>query len=286
MKNYETEIMELFSFKNKSLKASFHRPKNQEIKATILYFHGGGLVFGNRDDLPEKYIELLTAYGLAIFAVDYPLAPEAKTPEILDTSVKITDYFVHHFLPTIKVNNYFIMGRSAGGFLTLSTGLGANTFKNTPLGLISLYGYYNLNDASFSVPNRYYLKYPKVNDQIVSSLTHKEDVVTKGEQDRFLLYLSSRQKGDWMNLLLSSTSQKREFSITKKQIKELPPLFLAAAKGDPDVPSRQSQQLANFHPNAKLTLYDLDEHDFDRTHQETFGVELYQKILEWILEAI
>lgn len=40
MKNYEMEILDLFSFQNKQLKASFYRPQQMDIQATILYFHG------------------------------------------------------------------------------------------------------------------------------------------------------------------------------------------------------------------------------------------------------
>lgn len=286
MKNYEMEIINLFSFQNKQLKASFYRPKQTEIHSTILYFHGGGLIFGDRDDLPNEYIELLATNGIALLALDYPLAPETKMPEILETVYKMTDWFVEDFLAHINNENYFIMGRSAGGFLALSTAIHAQNLTTPPKGVISLYGYYNLSDATFTVPNRHYLKYPLVNDRLISSFIQKGEVVTKGDQNRFLVYLASRQKGDWMNLLLTSSKQKQEFSIPRADLANLPPLFLAAATNDPDVPSRQTRQLANIHPNAMLTLYDLDEHDFDRTHQQTHGLPIYQKMVQWILSIV
>lgn len=286
MKNYKVEKINMFTYNKKVLKASFYRPSEKKIKATILYFHGGGLIFGHRNDLPKKYIELLTSNGLAILTVDYPLAPETKMPDVLDVSFKILDWFVYEFLEQLTCKKYFIMGRSAGGFLALSSAIHAKKIKHFPTGIISLYGYYNLNDAIFTVPNRYYLKYPKVSDSAISSLIQRGEIVTKGEQDRFLLYLASRQKGDWMNLLLSSANQKRELSISKNDIKNLPALFLAASRNDPDVPSHQSRQLAKIHPDAELTLYNLDVHDFDRTHQETFGLPLYKKMIRWIFEKI
>lgn len=198
----------------------------------------------------------------------------------------MTDWFVEDFLAQIANENYFIMGRSAGGFLALSAAKHAQKLTIPPKGVISFYGYYNLNDAIFTVPNRYYLKYPPVSDRIISALIQKNEVVTKGDQNRFLLYLASRQKGDWMNLLVSSASQKREFSIPRATLENLPPLFLAAAVNDPDVPSRQTRQLANLHPQATLTLFELDEHDFDRTHPQTHGLPLYQKMVEWIFTLL
>lgn len=282
MKNYEKETIDILKFKGKELRASFYRPRKKKIQATLLYFHGGGLIFGERDDLPEKYINLFAENGLALLAVDYPLAPETKMPAILQVAFEITDWFIEDFITTTACDNYFIMGRSAGGFLAMSSALHAKKNHTAPQGVISLYGYYNLNDAIFTVPNRYYLKYPKVNDTVLASLVKQGQVVTKGAKDRFLLYLASRQKGDWMDLLLSSNNDRRELSIPRDAIQKLPALFLAAANKDPDVPSRQSRQLEKLHPNAELTLYDLEEHDFDRTHQETFGVPTYQKMIRWI----
>lgn len=53
-------------------------------KACILYFHGGGLLYGHKDDLPDGHLRLLTQAGYRIISFDYPLAPAAKLPLILD----------------------------------------------------------------------------------------------------------------------------------------------------------------------------------------------------------
>ena len=49
-------------------------------KACILYFHGGGLLYGHKEDLPEGHLIKLTEAGYIIIAYDYPLAPTAKLP--------------------------------------------------------------------------------------------------------------------------------------------------------------------------------------------------------------
>ena len=286
MSVYTEHHQKLFIFQNHSLEATFYQPTQIEMKTVILYFHGGGFVFGDRDDLPEPYIDHLMNSGIGIVAVDYPLAPETKLPTILEVTNKITKWFVQEFLPAKKQSSYFIMGRSAGAFLALTNGVYTEQLSTRPLGIISLYGYYNLNDSSFNVPNRYYLKYPKVNEQVVSSLIQKEPLFKSANQNRFLVYLAARQKGDWMNLFLTSTQQKRVFSINHEKLKQLPPLFLASSTKDPDVPSRQSRQLANLHANASLHLVDIEEHDFDRTHIATLGIDIYQKMTTWILDLL
>lgn len=286
MTSYTKKIIEIESFPTQDLEATFYYSEHTEYKATIIYFHGGGFIFGHREDLPEKYIELLTSTGIGVVAVDYPLAPETKLTGILEQTKQVMDWFIQDFLADFEEKRYFIMGRSAGGFLALANGTYANQFSNQPQGIVSLYGYFNLNDASFSVPNRYYLKYPKVNDRIVTSLIKKEPVLVDAHQRRFPIYLAARQKGDWMDLVLDSSDQKSKLSLKQDQLKELPPLFVAAATKDPDVPTQQTRQLAKMHSDTNIQLYDSGEHDFDRTHEDTLGIELYEKITTWLLEKL
>ena len=63
--------------------ATLYFDTDQKPKAYILYFHGGGLLFGTRTDLPMLHLESLTASGYCIAAYDYPLAPAAKLEMIL-----------------------------------------------------------------------------------------------------------------------------------------------------------------------------------------------------------
>ena len=65
-------------------------------KAAILYFHGGGLLYGDREDLPELHKELFTSAGYVIISFDYPLAPAVKIDDILSDAVSYT----HLTLPT------------------------------------------------------------------------------------------------------------------------------------------------------------------------------------------
>jgi len=286
MSVYTKSTMDIQNFQGNDVQATFYQPTTSEMKATILYFHGGGFVFGSRNDLPSQYIEQLTASKIGLVAVDYPLAPETKLPAILEVTHEITQWFIEDFLPEHEQNNYFIMGRSAGSFLALTNGIHTKELSTQPLGIISLYGYFNLNDASFTVPNRHYLQYPKISDKIISQQIQNEPLLEATDQNRYFVYMASRQKGDWLDLFLSSPKQKREFSLGKDELKKLPPLFIAASNKDPDIPVRQSRQLANFHEEASLHLVDASEHDFDRTHIDTLGLELYENITSWILDLL
>lgn len=285
MVSYKKENILIDNFQNIELTATFYKPLKKEYKATILYFHGGGFIFGHKDDLPKPYIELFAQNGYGILAVDYPLSPEIKLPTIIESTNFITNWMTNDFMSNLENNNYFIMGRSAGAFLALSNGLYAQEqLANPPLGIISLYGYFNLNDASFSVPSRHYLQYPKINEQSIRNLIKNEPVTTDLNHDRFPIYLSSRQNGNWMELILNPIKDKKKYSLNQDQLKKLPDLFVASATLDPDVPSRQSRQLANTHPNTTLHLVKINEHDFDRTHINEHGLQLYNEIINWLNE--
>lgn len=284
MVHYRVYDMTIPSFENLKLKATFYKPL--EIKTIILYFYGGGFIFGYRNDLPKPYINYLTSLGIGILAVDYPLAPEEKLEKIIQATQIITKWFVDSFLFDHKINSYFIMGRSAGAFLALKNSLYADKLSSQPLGTISFYGYFNLNDASFAVPSRHYLQYKKVVEPMIMTPNQQFESSVHVSHKRYLQYLQARQKGNWLELMLTSPEEKTQLSVDRKLLKLLPPLFITVATHDPDVPSQQSRQLANSHEKATIHLIDSNEHDFDRTSTNTLGMDIYKKLGQWILDLI
>lgn len=54
--------------------ATIYKETTVTTKAKIFYFHGGGLLYGFRKDLPEKHISVITQAGYEIISFDYPLA--------------------------------------------------------------------------------------------------------------------------------------------------------------------------------------------------------------------
>ncbi len=89
-------------------------------KACILYFHGGGLLYGHSDDLPRTHLERLTSAGYPVASFEYPLAPAADLRMILSS----VTYSINHYLchPEQYVSHklpYVLFGRSAGAYLCL-----------------------------------------------------------------------------------------------------------------------------------------------------------------------
>ncbi|WP_018659497.1 alpha/beta hydrolase [Allofustis seminis] len=263
--------------------AIFYRPKDQVLQKIILYFHGGGLIFGQKEDLPTPFLEQFAAHGIGILAVDYPLAPAHSLEEIIQQTRQIAECFLDFLHEHQLKIPYYIFGRSAGGYLALHAGLHLiHNSNHLPAGMILLYSYFNLTDAAFLMPNRYYQQFPMLDAGASQRLIQKAMRTQLTAQEAFLIYLNARQKGKWMDILTKEASHLKKFSLTKEEIKTLPPLFIASATHDTDVPSRQSRQLANFHPNATLLMIEEKGHDIDRTFIETHGMRIYKAMIHWM----
>lgn len=250
---------------------------------TIFYIHGGGLIFGQRNDLPTEYIELLTSAGYNLFTIDYPLAPESKLPEILKSIENSLSWFTDHATDTLglKHNHFILMGRSAGAYLAIYQ---AVHHQVPAKGLISFYGYFNLNEAAFNVASRYFLTYPKVTISQMNKLTSKHPISQGKMNERYPIYIGARQQGNWQSLFLSESQSAKDYTIDKTTLQNLPVTFITAATNDPDVPSRQSKLLHKAVPESELHMVDAELHDFDRTEVDSIGIETYRLLVTWLDE--
>jgi len=117
-------------------------PENTKNFATIIWFHGGGLTGGNKE-----FPEALKEKGVCIVAVNYRLSPKVKSPKYIEDAAAAIAWTYKN------INKYggdstliFVSGHSAGGYLTLMTGLDKKWLKafdvdaNSIAGLISLSG--------------------------------------------------------------------------------------------------------------------------------------------------
>lgn len=90
----------------------------------ILHIHGGGWVYGSKEEIYEYYGMHLAQYGYAVVNINYSLAPEWAFP------AHITDVF--HALDFIynnadkygfDIKQVFIVGDSAGAYLAALAGI-------------------------------------------------------------------------------------------------------------------------------------------------------------------
>lgn len=281
---------EIFSFVTKEnilLNMNLFRAKTYRKNVTILYFHGGGLLYGVRDDLPEIYINTFLNSGYDFLAMDYPLAPESKLDKIIESSFQEILYYLKNSGGVFGLENkeYLLFGRSAGAYLCFM--LCDSLIKNNevlPLAIISLYGYARLDEAQFNTPSKYYSKLSQVPDRSIEKIISDTPVTYGPVNLRFSLYIKARQEGKWVEYVCGEEAPAK-YSLDNENLQGFPPTILAASTLDPDVPYKISKTLHKQIPNSHLITIYGEVHDFDRNISNKSGKSTYEEIVKW-LEAI
>lgn len=269
-------------FHSLELKATFYSAQSNVKDKTILYFHGGGLIYGQRNDLPEPYIQTFLDNGYHFLAFDYPLAPETPLVDIYSQSKKGLLWFMDHYKKALGIesNDFILFGRSAGAYLTLLLSYDKELPK--PEKIISFYGYPSLTAPSLSTKNAFYQKYPAVPEMLVKKMIGSTPLADGPLQTRYALYLYGRQTGKWLDLLGISSENKGVFSLTEENLAELPPTFIAHSHDDQDVPYTIGEQLHATIPYSYFYSVSNLEHDFDRDPTVPQAKEAYQKLIDWL----
>lgn len=306
-------------FQGHELHARVFRPAAPAI-GRIFYLHGGGLVFGEPDDLPLCYVNLFLNAGYELISLDYPLAPEQGLAVILE-AVHAGVMGMLEILGTCADSTgsshlpYYLFGRSAGAYLALmeakrlcgsksgADGADALSTESTapaasgscftaPSGLLCFYGYHTFDLPEFKKPNAWFTKLPAVSKQTVDSLIQTKNgaddttpaFLTSGPMaTRYSIYIYARQNGCWPELLGTPEDIAR-YSLSEEDFALLPPGFFTASSGDQDVPFRESKQMARKISGSKFFPVYYLEHDFDRDTSKSEGMQAYQAALAWLKE--
>ena len=283
---------------------TIHEPAaGRDRHIAVFYLHGGGLLYGERDDLSAPYVRAITDAGYTLVCADYPLCPEAALPEVVDAIARTWYEAVGRRVEAGELTGYFLFGRSAGAYLSLvlarelrrggiERGTGDDGAPNVralpqPLGILDFYGYYDLTDRAFREPARAYTALPEVTRATAEAMVRPAPLTSGPKPLRYSLYVYARQhEGAWLELMgLDGSAAERTaeaWSLSAEDIAQLPPLFIAASTGDEDVPLRASKTLARTAPRATMkTVYYLP-HDFDRDLTNPAGMEAYRSALSWM----
>jgi acetyl esterase len=102
--------------------------RKDEALPVLVFFHGGGWVFGGLDSHDPLCRELCNISGCALIAVDYRLAPEHKFPAAVDDALAATRYIHAHAKEFgVDASRLAVGGDSAGGNLAAVVAL---TFRD------------------------------------------------------------------------------------------------------------------------------------------------------------
>ena len=280
--------METFTYKkiksdNYQLDLKFNIYRSlTELKGVVLYFHGGGLLYGSRADLPDLHKERLTSSGYTILSFDYRLAPEAKFQEILSDVKDAISFFLNNREKLeLSTCPYFLWGRSAGSYLSLLAS--TMNFETKVKGVVSFYGYGFTIDSWFSTPSIFYLKYPKVEKESMERLIEDFPLAEGDINKRFLIYLYARQTGRWLPMITDQYLPEFLNKYSLKTVKgDLPPVFFAYSYKDTDVPFRESIELQKLFKDHSTFTTSVDAHDFDRDEKSNYTIRLLDKTVEFL----
>lgn len=265
--------------------ATVYSEKDTDAKACILYFHGGGLLYGSREDLPRRHIDTLTRAGYIIISYDYPLAPAARLDTIMgDVCSSITHYINHPEIYCGRKLPFFLWGRSAGAYLCLLAGAKGN-LPAVPAGILSYYGYGFLCDHWYETPSGFYRSLPAVDASCLEQAG--ADLHTAGSLDtHYSIYVYARQTGSWRSLLYEGRDKYFYLDYTLRACTALPcPLFCAHGTRDNDVPYGEFLELSNrFRPRQFIAS--CDGHDFDRDEENPFTEKLLDETLAFLEENL
>ncbi|MCG7337968.1 alpha/beta hydrolase [Staphylococcus sp. ACRSN] len=250
--------------------------KKENAKGVIVYYHGGGLIFGQPDDLAPEYINLLTNdYHLVL--ASYRLAPESTLDIIKDDAFATFDY-VEQLYSELPI---FTFGRSAGAYLAMLVALHKNV-----AGVIDFYGYSRIHVPAFLRPNKQFQSLSsQLSPTIITQLIQKEPLITGPIQARYTLYLYARGQAQWINYLGVQSSSHHKYNISPQQLESFPPTFIVHCIGDPDVPYSESEHIHRFIEESHFESLSLNTHDFDRTVSEK-SINIYDKAVQFLNQIV
>ncbi|MCD7895373.1 MAG: alpha/beta hydrolase [Planctomycetaceae bacterium] len=93
-------------------------PETAARDKVVLYFHGGGFIYGDAMTARGIVGNLAERAGIRGFSLDYPLAPESRYPAAHDNAVSAYEMLLRD---GFKPENIVLAGDSAGGNLVLGT---------------------------------------------------------------------------------------------------------------------------------------------------------------------
>jgi acetyl esterase/lipase len=234
------------------VKADVYRAADEVVRPVVVWIHGGALIMGSRNSVPRNLLDLCRKEGCALVSLDYRLAPEVKLPAIID-DIKDAFAWLREKGPAllhIDPAKIVVTGGSAGGYLTLMTGIAV---KPRPRALVAYWGYGDVDGEWYTKPSKHYRKtvplIPK--EEAEKAVGARVLSGTEGAEgrtrSRFYLYL--RQNGLWTRRVTGfdpETQRKKldPYCPVRNVTNDYPPTLLLHGTADTDVPYELSAAMA------------------------------------------
>jgi len=274
-----------------SIQADVYRPNDTQIRPVILWIHGGALIFGRRDNIKTRHLERYLEAGFAVVCIDYRLAPETKLADIV-LDVQDAHEWIRSKGPGlfhINPDRIAVVGHSAGGYLTLTTGY---RFRPGPRALVSFYGYGDITGAWYSRPDPFYTKEPAVSrEKAYQAVGRKVVSESSNEDQRGPFYLYCRQQGLWPKEVAGHDPDSEPkvfdpFCPVRNVSRDYPPTLLLHGDKDTDVPFQQSEQMAHelkrHGIEHELIRIPGGPHGFDSNPSDPQTAKAFDRVIDFL----
>ncbi len=191
----------------------FMPPSNAFFRKILIFFHGGGFVFGNIDTYTNVCSNMAKQTGHIVVSVDYRLAPEYKFPTAPEDCYAVTrEVFLNAKLLDVDPEEITLIGDSAGGNLATVVSMMAR-------------------DRGEFLPKRQILLYPST-DSDHSETSPYPSILENGTD--FLL--TSKRICDFLDLYKNSEEDLRNpylAPILAENLSGMPDTLIITAQYDP-----------------------------------------------------
>src|ERR1700733_2692338 len=215
------------------------------LRPALVYFHGGGFVFGNLDTHDAVCRSIAKESGAVVISVDYRLAPESKFPAAVEDSYAATIWVAANAERLgIDANRIAVGGDSAGGNLAAVIAM-------------------RCRDAGGPALAAQVLLYPVTDYTTYETDSHRDfgegDFLTRGAMDCFTGHY------------LASGDQKRHPEVSPlhaPNLSNLPPALVITAEFDPlrDEGEAYAQRLEQAGVPVTVSRYPGMVHGFVSMH--------------------
>lgn len=110
----------------------------------LINFHGGGLENGDKEDIIYSS-DYLIERNIAIISINYRLYPTAKYPDFILDAAKGIKWSIDNINKYGKCKNIYILGSSAGAYITQMLCFNSIYFKNENIDISKINGF--IHDA-------------------------------------------------------------------------------------------------------------------------------------------